>query len=514
MKKVSVCTSSPVVKALRWWSAVTPEAVAIDCHGRRLSYRDLHAWVESAAGQLWELGVKPGDRVALIGRNSIEWCVWLLAGLRLGAIVAPINSRLAQREVLEMLSRCTPTVVAVDSQIADVSNIEPTAGRPAPLVVDLSGQIGAWKTTAAAAPEVDVDASTTAAIVFTSGTTGTPQGACFSHRAIADVIGEWQVMEPCPASGFRPLLVLPLFTVAGVIWSVARTVMLGGTLFLHTSFDAAAALTAIARDNITSLFGPPIIYEQIALLDEFDSTDLTSITAANVGGARVPPSLLARWAQKSVVLRQIYGLTEIGGYASAHPLDVAAAHPHTCGAGTLLSSIRVVGQNGADAGPGQSGEILVRGPGMMSGYWNDEAATRRTIVDGWLHTGDIGSIDTRGHLSFLDRKKDLIISGGFNISPLEIEQVIATLTEVAEVAVIPVDDEKFGETPAAIIVGSGDVDPMRVVTLCGEMLADYKVPRYVVRSDEPLPRMPSGKVDKKRLRETYARIPQTHTKVR
>jgi fatty-acyl-CoA synthase len=509
-----VCTSSPIIQALRWWCVVRPDAVAIDCEGRRLTYRELQAWVESVAGHLWQIGVKPGHRLAISGRNSVDWCVLALAGFRLGAIVTPINSRLVRREVLELLSRCTPTVVAVDTAVAGVGDTPPTGGAPAPIVIDLVDQIGIWQTTTAVAPECDIDPSATAAIVFTSGTTGTPKGACFSHRAITDLIAEWQFMEPCPVGGFRPLLVLPLFTVAGVIWSIARTVVLGGTLFLHTSFDAQKTLTAIEHDKITSLFGPPIIYEQVALLDHFDTADLSAITTANVGGARVPSSLLQRWADKSVVLREIYGLTEIGGYASAHPVDVAAAFPGTCGAGTMLTDIRIAGADGADAAPGEHGEILVRGPGLMSGYWNDEAATRRTIVDGWLHTGDLGLINSMGHLSFLDRKKDLIISGGFNISPLEIEQVIETMSEVVEVAVIPVDDQKFGETPAAIVVVSADLDPRRVVALCAEMLADYKAPRYVVTSEEPLPRMPSGKVDKKNLRETYSGIPDTHAKVR
>ncbi len=213
-------------------------------------------------------------------------------------------------------------------------------------------------------------------------------------------------------------------------------------------------------------------------------------------------------------LRQIYGQTEIGGSATVMPRDEAAEHPDKCGWGGIFTKIRVVDASGNDCAPGETGQILLRGPGMMPGYWRNEDATKATLIDGWLHTGDLGKLDENGYLTYVDRLKDMIISGGLNISPAEIESVINQIPEVEEVAVISVPDAKFGETPAALVKAAPGLTEADVVEFCNRRLADFKVPRYVVLLDEPLPRMASGKIAKRELRDTYADVPDTHRKVR
>ncbi|WP_257890812.1 AMP-binding protein [Rhodococcus sp. USK10] len=361
-------------------------------------------------------------------------------------------------------------------------------------------------------PIVDLD--TPAAIVFTSGTTGKPRGVIFTHATIAGEMHEWLLMEPIQQNGLRPVLVLLLFTTAGIIWGISRVVLHGGTLFLQPKFEPSEALRILSEEKANTLTGPPILFEQIAKAPGFVDADLSHMVTAHVGGARVPVGLLHKWQARGVALRQIYGQTEIGGSATAMPRDEASEHPDKCGWGGIFTKIRVVDAEGNDLPPHETGQILLRGPGMMPGYWCNEEATRATLVDGWIQTGDLGTLDENGYLTFVDRLEDMIISGGLNISPAEIEAVINQIPGVEEVAVISVGDAKFGETPAALVRISSEMKESEVVGYCNERLADYKVPRYVVFMDEPLPRMPSGKIAKRQLRDTFADVPADYDKVR
>lgn len=506
--------SGTVIDALTFWARTKPDAPAIDFDGDTVSYADLVRWADGVGHDLLERGVRPGDRVSFVGVNSLEWCAAVLGALTVGAIAAPFNNRMVARELADLVQDCQPRVVFCDealrSRLDDVHAHNPSfeiavfecdvrplrRGCPAPLRRPV------------------LDTHTPTAIVFTSGSTGRPKGVIFTHDSIAGVTHEWSLLEPVSGRDLRPLLVLPLFSAAGIIWGIARTVIHGGTLYLQPRFDPVRALKVLIEDKPNTLTGPPILFEQIADADGFDDADLSHLSTAHVGGARVSVELLGRWASRGVALRQLYGQTEIGGSASVTPLAESGAGAETCGRGGIFTKIRVVDADGIDCPPHVSGEILLRGPGMMSGYWRNEEATRATIVEGWLHTGDLGKLDERGYLTFVDRLKDMIISGGLNISPAEIEAVIATMPGVEEVAVISVPDKKFGETAAALIKTSRPLVESDVVKHCNQRLADYKVPRYVVLCEEPLPRLASGKIAKPLLRSIYAEIPQRFARVR
>jgi fatty-acyl-CoA synthase len=277
-------------------------------------------------------------------------------------------------------------------------------------------------------------------------------------------------------------------------------------------FDPAAALELLGRHRISNMNGVPVIYERIAALPGFDQRDLSHLKVAMVGGARVSDALLNAFNARGVALRHMYGMTEVGGCATVpRPAD-ALAHPELCGDGSIFTELKTIRPDGSDADPGEEGEIVMRGPAMMVRYWNRPDATAETIVDGWLHSGDLGVIDEHGYLRYVDRLKDMIISGGFNVSPSEVENLIGTVPGVTEVAVIAVQDDKWGETPAAIIYSErGDVDEEAVLEAARRELAVFKVPRYVVRSEAPLPRMGSGKIAKRQLREEYADVPRRAT---
>lgn len=503
--------SGTVVAALDFWSQTKADCPAIDFRGDVLDYGQLAAWVEAVSCDLVHRGVGPGDRIGYLGVNSLEWCVAALATWTIGAIAAPFNNRMVATELSVMVADCEPALIFCDSTLR--SRLDEAAPSVAVATFDedvrpLRGQ------RAESLDRVAVELKAPTAIVYTSGSTGRPKGVVYTHAGIAGVMHDWALMEPVSTRHLKPLMVLPLFTAGGIIWGIARTIFHGGTLVLHPGFDPEAALQSLLEDKPNTLTGPPIVFEQIARLDAFASADLSHLTTAHVGGARVPATVHEAWRPRGVALRQLYGQTEIGGSATVTPIQEAHRSAETCGRGTVFTRIRVVDDTLADCPPGTPGEILLRGPGLMTGYWRNEEATRAAIVDGWLRTGDLGVLDDDGFLTVVDRLKDMIISGGLNISPAEIEDVIGTLDGVAEVAVISVFDEKFGETPAALIWASMDVTEHAVIAHCNSRLADYKVPRYVVFHAEPLPRMASGKIAKPLLRSQYADIPMRFAKVR
>ena len=293
--------------------------------------------------------------------------------------------------------------------------------------------------------------------------------------------------------------------------------MLGGTLVVEPELNPSRAVNLIQQHSVRAIFGVPLIFESLSRAEEFDDADLSSLQTAIVGGAAVPTELLKRWAAKGVLLRQIYGMTEAGGVATATRKDEAMAHPDSCGTGSIFTEVAVIADDGSPAAPGQQGEIVVRGPGVTPGYWDDPQSTAAAMRDGWLHSGDLGTRDELGRITFVDRIKDLIISGGINISPVELEAVIAGLDGVAEVAVIAAPDPRFGETPAAIITVAPDaegLDEAAVIAHCEQLLSDYKLPRYVVLRSEPLPRLPSGKIAKQAVREEYRDIGERFTRAR
>ncbi|MFW0785237.1 AMP-binding protein [Gordonia sp. CPCC 206044] len=506
--------SGTVIDALTYWARTVPDQPAIDFAGDVVTYRELDTWADGVAEDLTARGVRVGDRVSFLGVNSLEWCAAALGAMKVGAISAPFNQRMLAGELTTLVEDCEPTVVYCDSALRSRLD-EVHATRGTFTIAEFEHDVRPLRTGTHAAFRAPLtEQSDPTAIVFTSGTTGKPKGVVFTHATIAGEMHEWALMEPIEQNGLRPLLVLPLFTAAGIIWGISRTTLHGGTLLLQPGFDPESALRVMIEGRATTLTGPPILFEQISRVPGFTDADLSHLTTAHVGGARVPSALVGQWLARGVQLRQIYGQTEIGGSATAMPRHEAADHPDKCGFGGIFTRIRVVAADGTDCTRGEVGEILLRGPGMMPGYWRNEDATRSALIDGWLHTGDLGKLDENGYLTFVDRLKDMIISGGLNISPAEIEQVINRLPGVEEVAVISVPDAKFGETPAAIVKKVEGLTEADIVAHCNDNLADYKVPRYVVFVDGALPRMASGKISKRDLRDTYSDVPQTYPKVR
>ena len=505
--------ASTVDRSLEWWARTTPERPAIVFEGDELSYAELDRWANATAARIRSEGVEPGDRVGLVASNSLEWCVLMLATFKVGGIFTPFNARLVRRELDVILADCEPRMVFSDRAHEELLD-GVSSGPGAPLVRGLEDAVTELRGTEVGRVADEPDPADPCLIVYTSGSTGTPKGVIHTHETVAAFILEWSLIEPTYSPGVKKLMNLPLYTAGGTMYNVCRLVVHGGTLFLESRLDPEVSLRLLHEHRIDSFSGVPLVFERMSALPEFADADLSCITHAQVGGARVSLALLEAWQTKGVVLRQLYGMTEAGGLATLAPPDRALSHPEQCGCGGVFTRLRVVDGDGEDCPPGTAGEILIRGPGVTPGYWRNPEATAATIVDGWLHSGDLGVLDDEGYLTFQDRMKDMIISGGLNISPLEIENVISDFEGVLEVSVIAVDDNEFGETGAAIVRLAGPVQVEALIEHCNGQLSDYKVPRYVVPVDEPLPRTASGKIAKQAVRTRWADVPASHPRVR
>ncbi|AIJ23297.1 class I adenylate-forming enzyme family protein [Amycolatopsis methanolica] len=504
--------SASVVSALRWWARTKGQQAALRVGDDEVGYRGLQDWTSRVARWLAAQGVRPGDRVCVLGGNSVEWCATAVGVLKAGAVLVPLNPRLVAAEIRKITDDAGAVLIIAAPELRSLAEDAAAAGPPLPVAG--FAEVAAMRDGPGDDHAVEIGEDDPAMILFTSGTTGLSKGVVCTNRTLLSIVFEASLTEAGLRPGSRTLLVLPLAFTPGLVWGLAMTLVLGGTIVVEREFDPGRAVRLIDEHGIDALFGVPLIFGAMAKSPEFATAQLSSLKTALTGGAAVPVPLLEAWGSKGVKLRQIYGMTEAGGVATSTGVDDAAAHPDTCGTGSIFTEFKVVREDGSACEPGEPGEIILRGPGVTPGYWQDPENTARALREGWLHSGDLGVTTEDGRLKFVDRIKDLIISGGINISPIEIEQVISGLDDVEEVAVISAADEKFGETPAAIVVSRGHRDPHRIVTDCGRLLADYKIPRYVVFRDEPLPRLPSGKLAKVAIRKEYADIPSTHPKVR
>lgn len=481
--------------AFRWWARSFPDRVAIALGGDPVSYAALDRWVGAAAAHLVQRGVRKGDRVVIVAENSIAWCVVALASLRIGALAAGLSTRMVRAEIDYIVSDYDPVVI-----VHDVATAEMVGGRDAASLLAMRS-IEALRDADAPPLLAEVEADDASIIVTTSGSTARPKGVVFSHRSIIDS-SSWQFLSD-PVDRYARLLVAPLSTSAGII-PLLHTILCGGTAFLEPRFEAEEALRLIVEHRINIVTGAPIFFERMAAVPAFAAADLSFLRIAHTGGATVAQALLETWSAKGVLLRQMYGQTECGGTVCVNPREFALSDPERCGGSMMFTEIAIVDPAGKALPAGVSGEIIVRGPGLMTCYWNNPEATAKVLAGGWLRTGDIGSVDERGRLKFVDRLKDIIISGGLNISAAEVERVLLDIDGIDEAAVISAPDEKFGEVPMAIVHGASVPQVDMIMKHCTRELSRFKHPSMIIVETEPLPRLASGKISKPALRAKFA----------
>ncbi|MEU8821933.1 long-chain fatty acid--CoA ligase [Actinoplanes sp. NPDC048796] len=461
-------------------AAISPDRVALVFGDASWTYAELRDRISRLAHRLRVAGADRGDRVAYLGPNHPALVETLFATHLLGAVFVPLNSRLTAAELRYQLDHSGARILIRAPECADVS---------APTTIPLSSL--------SALPEgppieADVALDDPALILYTSGTTGRPKGAVLTHGNVT--WNTYNLLVGVDVAGDEVTLIgAPLFHVAALNQCLLPTVLKGGRCVIMPSWNVDQALDLIESQRVTWMFGVSAMFAALARSPRWPHTDLSSLRCVMSGGAAVPPALIRAYQERGLTFCQGYGMTETAPGATFLEARESLDHVGSAGVPVFFTDVRV---------DGNPGEVLVRGPNVTPGYWNDPAATAGAFTDGWLHTGDIAEVDPGGHFHILDRLKDMYISGGENVYPAEVEAALFTHPGVAEAAVIGIPDERWGEVGRAFIVPAPGPTPSTTELRDHliERLAKYKIPAEFTFVDD-LPRTGSNKVRKADLRK-------------
>ncbi len=478
---------------------------------RRFSYLEANARTNKIANALTKLGVKKGDRVAVMAMNGIEFVESFYAIAKLGAVCVPLNWRLVADELAFIIKDAGATVMIYGSEFEDVVSELHTRGSEATDIKEwiAIGEPASFAHSYDAICDAASDAEPQIAsgeddhlfIMYTSGTTGLPKGVIHTHNTMM-----WALITMAPnidmRSGDRYYLLLPMFHV-GALAPLASCVYAGVTGVIARAFDPTETWKVIEREKITNMLAVPAMLNFMFQVPAKDEVDYSSVRWILSGAAPVPKSLIEAYRGIDIDIHQVYGLTETCGPTCVIVSDDAVRKAGSTGKGFMHTSVRIVDADNNDVAPGEIGEVIVSGPHIMEGYWNRPEANEECLRDGWFYTGDLASMDDEGFITIQDRKKDMIISGGENIYPAEIENVILSHPGVKDVAVIGQPSAKWGESPFAVVVkGDETVTEEGVLKHCAGKLAKFKQPRGATFTDE-IPRNPSGKALKRLLRDEF-----------
>jgi fatty-acyl-CoA synthase len=488
----------------------TPDKLAVVdlASERRFSYAQFDARISRLAAHLRDrLKIAHGDRVAVLALNTSDTLEVQFACGRLGAVFLPLNTRLTVPELQYIVGDAAPSLMIHDAELADIAlavaklcNISSTL---------LLGPNGSYEAAIASSKPLDgaevVTLDDISTIMYTSGTTGQPKGAIITHgMTFWNCVNLGGPAYISPSSVF--LTVLPLFHTGGLNCYTNPVLHAGGTVLIMRAFDPGLALQLISDPShrINAFFGVPSIYQFMAQHPSFATSDFSRLIIGGVGGAPMPVPLLKLWEQRGVALQQGYGMTETSPAVLTLDREDAARKAGSAGKPVLHTEVRIVRPDGTDVGVGELGELWVRGPNITPGYWNRPDANASSFTDGWLHTGDAARIDEEGFYYIVDRWKDMYISGGENVYPAEVENVLHQLTAIAEAAVIGIPSEQWGEVGMAIIaVKPGQsVTEAEIYAHCEANLARFKRPR-VIKFVDALPRNATGKIHKPTLRKNF-----------
>ncbi|MEX2519325.1 MAG: AMP-binding protein [Paracoccaceae bacterium] len=465
-------------------AARAPGSAAVFFEGEVWSYGELADRIDARAAALLAAGMRRGDRVAWLGLNHPEVFTLLFACARIGAVLAPLNWRLAAAEMTRIVEDSAPRLILHDDELAHRA-----AGLAAPgrAIAHHGGAIPPLAETSegSGAPEGAL------LLVYTSGATGRPKGVVLSQTAIA-ANAEMSVAAHGMTGADRALVVLPLFHVGGLNILPTPAFSIGAAVELHRRFDPLAALTALGGGATLAIMVPTVL-QAIMATEGWAETRLGAVRAISIGSTDVPRELIDMVHARGVPMMQIYGATETGPFAVYQGVHDAMATAGSIGREGALCRVRLMRPDGGEAQAGEPGEIWVKGPNILSAYWRNAEETAHAITDGWFHTGDIALRDEAGLYWFKDRIKHVVISGGENIYPAELERVLRSHPKVAEAAVVGRPDPGWGEIPVAVVVRKGDLTETEVLLAFNGVLARYKHPRAVVFV-EALPRNAMGKV--------------------
>ncbi len=483
-----------------------------DGQATRLTFAEMASRSFQAGNAMIDAGIKPGDRVGLLLMNGPEFIESFFAIARIGAVVVPLNWRLVADELAFILKDSGTSTLIYGEEFQDtVANIQ---GRKDATSIDRWIEVGSgapaafatpyqpWREAAPSTPPpVGGQDDDLLYIMYTSGTTGLPKGVMHTHSTAM-----WGVLTIAATAdlrlGDRYLLALPLFHV-GALTPATLNIYLGVSSIVPRTFDPKQTWSLIESEAITTALAVPAMLNFMLQVPEREQFNHDSLRWCMSGAAPVPTTLIEAYAKLGIEIHQVYGLTESCGPGCLIDPDSAMERIGSTGKAFFHTDVKIVDEEGRNCPPNVAGEVLIRGPHVMTGYWNRPDATAEAIVDGWLRTGDGAVMDEDGYVYIQDRIKDMIISGGENIYPAEIENVLMSHDGIREAAVIGQPSERWGESPFAIVVrGDSALDEAAVMRWCGEHLARFKLPRGVTFTDE-IPRNPSGKILKRVLREQF-----------
>jgi fatty-acyl-CoA synthase len=504
---------------------LSPQSVAlIDTldQNRSITYAEWNHKANQTAHFLREsLGVSQGDLVAVLAKNSVEYLDIWFALAKIGGILQTLNWRLTPHEIAALLNDAPPVALIYDGSRGNSQSIAQTIQSLRGLIpkgiklVSMSELLGRGDLTLAQREGFPTTLPPSPArsfedpwvICYTGGTTGLPKGAILSYRAITanaiNTIVSWEL-----SSSDVTILNSPLFHSGGLNVFTAPLVYAGGTSIVCQEFDLEQTFDLLNNGRVTIWFGVPTMFVMMQNHPRWDSSDFSHLKLLISGGAPCPLPVFERFWAKEVDFKTGYGLTEAGPNTFWLPAEQVRQKPGAVGYPLFHVELCVVGEQGQPLGSGEVGELLIRGPHLFSGYWNDPLATSSALREGWLHTGDLAAYDHDGCYRIIGRLKDMIISGGENIYPSEIENVLHARKDVIEAAVIGVPDEKWGEVGWAIIAVRPDASPTEkdLADYCKERLAGYKIPKRFILTNQPLPKTGANKVDKRALVEVYGRV--------
>jgi acyl-CoA synthetase (AMP-forming)/AMP-acid ligase II len=486
-----------------------PEFPAIECEGRTYSYREFNDEVNRLANGLLQLGTKKGDRLALMMKNSDHFVIAFYAAAKIGAVTVPVNFRLTAPETGYILAQSEAAIVVCDLEFEHlISEASDGTGVKKVIVVgnpEIEGNHSYNETLSinTSEPNVDVSEIDDLEILYTSGTTGRPKGALFDHERIFKV-GISVTINMGIGQHERILHLAPLFHSAQLNLFLLPGVALGATHIIHRDFHPVKTLQAIQEHKITHLFAVPAMYNFLLQVPNAGDYDLSSIKRCGYGAAPMAPELVKKSMNlfKTDQFYNLCGLTEAGPGGILLDPEGHKFHLGKGGKPIFLTEARVVNDEGDDVEHGVVGEFILRSPMIMKEYYKKPEETMSTLKNGWLHTGDLAVIDEEGYITLVDRKKDMIISGGENVYSVEVEGVLFEHPAVLDVAIIGLPDEVWGETVCAVIVPKPGavLDEEDLRSFCRQKLAGYKVPRRIF-IEEQLPRNASGKILKYQLRQ-------------
>ena len=494
------------------WALLAPDKTAVIFEGRPFSYRELNERTNRVAHLLQDMGVKKGDRAGVLLQNSNQYLEIFFALSKIGAILVPLNTRLVGTEMTYILNdsgaralimgdEFTETVERLRGELTLIRNNYVCVGTPPSWARSYEDELSRHESGEPLIP-VPAGDEDPHIIMYTSGTTGWPKGAVLSHRKTF-----FNALNADIFYGLTPadIMLAPraLFHSGGLLVEVCPMLYKGGTVILQKRFSPEDILRTIERYKVTVLEAPATMLRFILEQCDLDRYDLSSLKVCYTGGERVPPSLLEDYEKRGLILSQCFGQTETSTLCWL-PAAEAVRKRGSVGKPVFHGDVRVADKSGQPVKPGEIGEIIVSGCITMSGYWGKPELTEGTIVDGWLHTGDLATVDDEGFIYIVDREKDMYISGGENVYPAEIEKVYLENRKILNAGVCGIPDPKWGEAGLVSIAlkESETMTEEEAIRLCDGRLARYKIPK-VVRFVDELPMTASQKIVRRKLREDY-----------